>query len=65
MASVGTAASSKPLESAGIVFGLGLLKEVYDQLRGSGFQTGDLAADFAGSFLGGWAAAEMCMEDFP
>ena len=65
MSSVATAASSRPAESIGISFGLGLLKEIYDEVRGSGFQTGDLFADFAGSVLGGFAAAEICMEEFP
>ena len=65
MASVGTAASSRPYESMGITFGLGLLKEIYDHARGAGFQTEDLVADFAGALLGGAAAADICMEDFP
>ena len=65
ISSAGTAATSKPAESIGISFGVGLLKEIYDQVCGSGFQTGDLFADFAGSVVGGFAAAEICMEEFP
>ncbi len=64
-ASLGTAATSRPLESAGVTAGLGFLKELYDQWRGGGFQASDLLADMAGALLGGYAAAEICMEDFP
>ena len=62
--SVAAAATSRPAESIGISFGIGLLKEIYDQVHGSGFQSGDLCADLAGSVLGG-VAAEICMEEFP
>lgn len=65
MSSVGTAATSDPAVSMGVTFGIGLLKEVYDQMRGNGFQTRDLLADLAGTIAGGYAAAEICMEEFP
>lgn len=65
VASLGTAATSRPLESAGVTVGLGLVKEMYDQWRGGGFEASDLLADIAGALLGGYAAAEICMEDFP
>ena len=47
-----TAATGEPCGGAAAAFGLGLLKEVYDAFRGSGFSFGDLAADLAGSVCG-------------
>ena len=63
--SVATAASSEPVKSMVITAGFGLLKEIYDGLRGSGFQLGDLAADIAGATAGGFVTAGICMEEFP
>lgn len=65
VASAGTAASSRPVESVGLTMGLGLLKEIYDQLYGTGFQTGDVLADLAGAVTGGYVTAEICMEEYP
>ena len=65
LSSVTAAASSKPLEAVAFTVGLGLIKEIYDGLLGSGFDFGDLAADVAGAGAGGFAAAEICMEECP
>ncbi len=65
LSSVTAAASSKPLEAVAMTVGLGMIKEIYDGLFGSGFDFGDLAADIAGSVAGGFAAAGICMEEFP
>ena len=65
LSSVTVAASSKPVEAVTLTVGLGLIKEIYDGLRGSGFDFGDLAADIAGAVAGGIATAEICMEEFP
>lgn len=64
-ASIGTAAGARPLTAMGITLCIGLLKETCDHFRGTGFQAGDLLADLAGTIAGGFAAAEICMEDFP
>lgn len=63
--SVVTVATSEPAESIAFAFGLGVLKEIYDGLRGSGFQISDLAADMVGATTGGFVAAEIYMEEFP
>ncbi|GEM_PF-1401262 len=63
--SVAVAASSEPAGSAAFTVGLGLLKEVYDGLYGSGFQIWDLAADVAGAVTGSAVAHEICMEENP
>ena len=65
ISSVGTAVTSEPVQSIGITAGLGLLKEIHDLFRGTGFQACDLAADIAGAVAGGFVAAEICMEEFP
>ncbi|HOP26188.1 MAG TPA: hypothetical protein PK991_05280 [Candidatus Sabulitectum sp.] len=65
VSSVGTAASSKPVGAAGVTFALGLAKETYDHFRGTGFSWKDLLFDLSGSLAGGYAAGEICMEDFP
>jgi len=65
ISSVSTVSTSKPVESIAVSAGIGLLKEVYDSLFGSGFQTGDLAADVAGAAVGGFAAAGIYMGGFP
>jgi uncharacterized protein YfiM (DUF2279 family) len=64
-ASICTASTSKPVESISFTLGIGLLKEIYDGWFGSGFETGDLAADLAGAALGGLTTAGICMEEFP
>jgi len=64
-ASVGTAITGETAESIAFTVGMGLLKEIYDSLLGSGFQVSDLAADVAGAAAGGFTAAEICMEEFP
>ncbi|MCK5786178.1 MAG: hypothetical protein KAH54_06435 [Candidatus Sabulitectum sp.] len=63
--SVATAATCEPVESVAVTLGLGLLKEIYDSWRGSGFQLTDLAADLAGAATGGFITAGICMEEFP
>ncbi|MCD4708735.1 MAG: hypothetical protein K8S62_13460 [Candidatus Sabulitectum sp.] len=65
VASVATAATCEPAESMVFTVGLGLLKEIYDGCRGTGFQISDLAADVAGAAAGGFVAAEIYMEEFP
>ncbi len=47
-----TAATEDYVLGVSVSFSIGLLKEVYDLLRGSGFCFNDLAADFAGSVVG-------------
>ena len=42
---------------------LGLLKEISDAGRGSGFDTVDLLADLAGSFAGFYAVERLIVED--
>jgi hypothetical protein len=64
-ASVCTATTSKPSQSVCAVAALGLLKEIYDGLYGTGFDLTDLAAGVLGSTAGGFAAASICMEEFP
>ncbi len=65
VSSVATASTSEPVESVVFTAGLGLLKEIYDGLHGSGFQVRDLAADVAGAAAGGFVTAGICMEEFP
>ncbi len=48
-------------KGAAAAAGLGLLKELFDAFRGSGFSFGDLAADLAGSVAGA-AGAEAAMK---
>jgi len=42
-----------PLLSSGIVWGIGILKEVWDEEYGSGFSAGDIWANTIGIILGG------------
>ncbi len=63
--SVATVATSEPEKSVLTAVGLGLFKEIYDGLHGSGFDIGDLAADMAGATAGGLVTAGICMEEFP
>jgi uncharacterized protein YfiM (DUF2279 family) len=65
VSSAATAATSEPVRSVVFTVGLGLLKEIYDGLYGSGFQMWDLAADVAGAVAGSTAAAGICMEECP
>ena len=65
MSSVTTVATDQTLESIALITGLGLLKEIYDGWRGTGFQILDLTADLVGATTGGFAAAEIYREEFP
>ena len=47
-----TASTGDCLEGAAVVVGAGILKEVFDALRGSGFGIDDLWADITGSIFG-------------
>ena len=41
------------------VVGLGLMKEIYDSIYGTGFDTSDLISDFAGAGVGAFVTAKM------
>lgn len=56
-----TAATGDCVEGAVVALSLGLLKEVYDAFRGSGFSLGDIAADLVGSLTGA-VGAKAAME---
>lgn len=47
-----TAAGGDCLEGAAAAVAAGILKEVYDAFRGSGFGFDDLVADISGSIIG-------------
>ena len=48
------------------VVGLGLMKEIYDSIYGTGFDTSDLIFDFAGASTGAFVTAKMInREEFP
>jgi uncharacterized protein YfiM (DUF2279 family) len=56
-----TASHGGCLEGAAVAVGFGVLKEVYDAFRGSGFGFDDLTADIAGGILGA-VGARVAME---
>ncbi len=47
-----TASTGDCLEGAAVAVGIGLVKEIYDAFRGSGFGIDDLTADISGSIFG-------------
>lgn len=55
------ASSGDCLEGTAMAVGMGILKEVYDALRGSGFGFDDLLADISGSIFGA-AGTRIAME---
>ena len=53
-------------ETTCFVVGLGLMKEIYDSIYGTGFDTSDLIFDFAGASAGAFVTAKMInREEFP
>lgn len=53
-------------ETTCFVVGLGLMKEIYDSIWGTGFDTSDLISDFAGAGTGAFVTAKMInREEFP
>ena len=53
-------------EATCFVVGLGLMKEIYDSIWGTGFDTSDLISDFAGACTGAFVTAKMInREEFP
>ncbi len=53
-------------ETTCFVVGLGLMKEIYDSIYGTGFDTSDLIFNFAGASTGAFVTAKMInREEFP